>query len=89
MGVLISQIKISTQYGIPFLATGGGHGLSITLNKLKNGISIDLSNFKNVTIDTAASTVTVGGANVFGDVFEPVWNAGKELGEPAKQRKFY
>ena len=84
MAVLTSQVKLAAQYKIPYLATGGGHGLSITLNKLQNGISIDLSNFKNVTIDNSANTVTVGGANVFGDVFGPVWDAGKEMGEHAK-----
>ncbi|KAK3945061.1 hypothetical protein QBC46DRAFT_336908 [Diplogelasinospora grovesii] len=72
-------VKIAGRYGIPFLATGGGHGLSTTLSKIQNGISIDLSRFKNVTINEAASTVTVGGANVFSDVFETVWNAGKEM----------
>jgi len=88
MPLLTPQVKTCTQYKIPFLATGGGHGLSITLNKLRNGISIDLSNFKNITVDKAANTVTLGGANVFGDTFEPVWNAGKELGKPAKQSYF-
>ncbi|ROV92439.1 hypothetical protein VPNG_09576 [Cytospora leucostoma] len=72
-------VKIAGRWGIPFLATGGGHGLSITLSKLKDGISIDLSRFKNITVDQAASTVTVGGANVFDDVFETVWDAGKEM----------
>ncbi|CAF9941040.1 hypothetical protein IMSHALPRED_002404 [Imshaugia aleurites] len=72
-------VKIAGRLGIPFLATGGGHGLPITLGNLKNGISIDLSSFKNVTIDHAASTVTVGGANVYSDVFGTVWNAGYEM----------
>ncbi|KAI1196154.1 FAD binding domain protein [Nemania serpens] len=72
-------VTIAGRYGIPFLATGGGHGLSITLANVHNGIEIDLSKFKNVTVDTIANTVTVGGANVFGDVFAPVWSAGKEM----------
>lgn len=74
-----AQVTIAGRYGIPFLATGGGHGLSITLANVHNGIEIDLSKFKNVTVDTIANTVTVGGANVFGDVFAPVWSAGKEM----------
>ncbi|CAN8102492.1 unnamed protein product [Discula destructiva] len=72
-------VKVASQWGIPFLATGGGHGLSITLSKLQNGISVDLSAFKNITIDQTANTVTVGGANVFADVLETVWNEGKEM----------
>lgn len=81
-------MKIAGRLGIPFLATGGGHGLSTTLKTLKNGISIDLSHFQNVTIDHAASTVTVGGGNVFGDVFGPVWNSGKEMGTHSYQKSF-
>ncbi|KAM7213855.1 hypothetical protein V8F06_010787 [Rhypophila decipiens] len=72
-------VKIAGRYGIPFLATGGGHGLSTTLSKLQDGINIDLNLFKKVDIDLKASTVTVGGANVFGDVFKSVWDAGKEM----------
>ncbi|KAK8024486.1 FAD-dependent oxidase [Apiospora rasikravindrae] len=72
-------VKIAGRLRIPFMATGGGHGLSITLHNLKNGISIDLSQFKKVSVDAKANTVTVGGGNVFGDVFDPVWGAGKEM----------
>jgi FAD/FMN-containing dehydrogenase len=82
-------VKIAGAFGIPYLATGGGHGLSTTLNKLKDGISIDLGNFKKVTVDTRANAVTVGGANVFADVLGPVWDAGREMSKFTKNTSFH
>ncbi|KAF2135276.1 uncharacterized protein K452DRAFT_239649 [Aplosporella prunicola CBS 121167] len=76
--VIVLKVRVASANGIPFLATGGGHGLSVTLHELQNGIEIDLSAFKNVTVDPEANTITVGGANVFGDVVEPLWNAKRE-----------
>ncbi|ROV97147.1 hypothetical protein VMCG_07538 [Cytospora schulzeri] len=72
-------VKISAAYRVPFLATGGGHGLSTTLGKLHNGLEIDLSNFKSVELDAVNNEVTVGGATVFSDLYDPLYNAGKLL----------
>jgi FAD/FMN-containing dehydrogenase len=73
-------VKIAAQRNISYLATGGGHGLPITLGQLDDGISIDLSNFKTVTVDTKSKTVAVGGGALFSDVITPVLNAGYEIG---------
>lgn len=51
---------------------------------MQNGIEIDLGFFKNVSVDEAASTMTVGGAVVNGDVIEPLYAAGKELRQSSK-----
>jgi fumiquinazoline A oxidase len=72
-------VKFAARLSIPFLATGGGHGFATTLGKLQNGIDIDLGFFKNISIDAAASTMTVGGAVLFRDIFEPLYKAGKEI----------
>ncbi|OCL02959.1 FAD-binding domain-containing protein [Glonium stellatum] len=64
---------------IPFLATGGGHGFATTFGKLQNGIEIDLGFFRSVSVNTTASTMTIGGAVIFNDIFEPLYNAGKEI----------
>ena len=73
------QIKLCGENNIPFLATGGGHGYSTSFGKLQNGLELDLGGFRNITVDKAASTLTVGGAVTFGDVYEPLYNAGKEI----------
>ncbi|KAF2740590.1 FAD-binding domain-containing protein [Polyplosphaeria fusca] len=74
-----AAVQIAQKNNIPFLATGGGHSLSVTLGKLKNGISIDLGHFKKVVVDSSAQTVTLGGANIIRDAIGPVWDAGFEL----------
>lgn len=61
------------------MGTGGGHGYTTTTSALKNGINIDLGAFDRVSIDKAASTMTIGGAVTFGDVLDPVFAAGKEI----------
>lgn len=73
------QVKIASAHRIPFLATGGGHGVSVTLHNIQNGIEIDLSQFKNVSVDAVANTLTIGGANTFGDAINPLYDAGKEM----------
>ncbi|KAH7355885.1 hypothetical protein BKA66DRAFT_377034, partial [Pyrenochaeta sp. MPI-SDFR-AT-0127] len=72
-------VKIAAQRNISYLATGGGHGLPISLGQVDDGISIDLSNFKTVDMDTNSETVTVGGGALFSDVIPPVLNAGYEI----------
>lgn len=64
---------------IPFLATAGGHGATITYVNCTNGIEIDISNFNTVSIDASNNTMTVGGAVRFEDIIPPLYEAGKEL----------
>ena len=68
-----------SRYSVPFLATGGGHGFSTTLGGIQDGIEVDLSFFRNVTVDKDSSTMTIGGATLFRDTFEPLSAAGKEI----------
>jgi FAD/FMN-containing dehydrogenase len=63
------------------LASSAQHGFSITLAELHNGLEIDLSAFRKVSVDAEQSTMTVGGGVRFMDVFDPVFNAGKEISE--------
>lgn len=42
-------------------------------------MEIDLSAFRNVTVNAEQNTLTVGGGVRFMDVFDPVFNAGKEI----------
>lgn len=47
--------------------TGGGHGYSGSLGNLHDGIEIDMSNFKVVSIDPASNLMTVGAGARFRD----------------------
>lgn len=72
-------VRFVSAVGIPFLATGGGHGFATTLGRLRNGLEIDLSAFKQISIDKGASTMTIGGSVLIAEVIEPLYNAGKEI----------
>ncbi|RYP45207.1 hypothetical protein DL768_008400 [Monosporascus sp. mg162] len=72
-------VKFATSCHIPFLATGNRHGYSTTLGDLQNGLAIDLSGFKNIDIDVASETVTIGPGVTAGDIFDPLYEAGFEL----------
>lgn len=76
-----TKVRYASSHSIPFLGTGGGHGYSTTTDALKSGINIDLGSFKSVSIDSAASKMTIGGAVTFGEVLDPVYKAGKEIRE--------
>ncbi|CAE7205748.1 hypothetical protein P3342_011551 [Pyrenophora teres f. teres] len=72
-------VKYAAQNSIAFMGTGGGHGYTTTTSAVNNGINIDLGAFKSISIDKAASTMTIGGAVTFGEVLDPVFAAGKEI----------
>ncbi|EMR67042.1 putative fad binding domain containing protein [Eutypa lata UCREL1] len=72
-------IQYASESGIPFLGTGGGHGFTSTLGTLDDGIDIDLGFFRGVTVDAENNRMTIGGGTVFGDVYDPLYNAGKEI----------
>ncbi|KAL4742405.1 hypothetical protein BDV11DRAFT_202707 [Aspergillus similis] len=52
-------VRVSVEHDIPFLATGGGHGLSATLGQF-SGITIELSKFNTVELDKETSQITLG-----------------------------
>ena len=64
-----------------FLATGGGHGTTVTLGNLKQGLEIDFSDFNTVNLDAKNNLITIGGGTIFSDVISPLYNAGKEMRE--------
>jgi hypothetical protein len=74
-----TQVKFGTRCNIPFLASSGQHGFDIELAELQNGMEIDLSAFRNVSVDAEKDTLIVGGGVRFLDVFDPVFDAGKEF----------
>ncbi|GAW20842.1 hypothetical protein ANO14919_103540 [Xylariales sp. No.14919] len=46
---------------------------------LHNGIDIDLGNFDTVNIDADRNVMTIGGSVIFNNIFDPLYNAGKEI----------
>ncbi|KAL4998573.1 hypothetical protein BDV10DRAFT_201248 [Aspergillus recurvatus] len=72
-------VRTSVEHDIPFLATGGGHGLTGTLGQF-HGITIELSNFNTVELDERTSQITVGGGTKYSETYEPMFNAGKMMG---------
>ena len=76
---LIRQVQYASSHDIPFLATGGRHGFSTSLGGLQQGLDLDLSAFRNVSVDAKAKTLTVGGATLFADIYNPLYEAGLEV----------
>ncbi|KAJ8125423.1 hypothetical protein O1611_g8216 [Lasiodiplodia mahajangana] len=74
-----AAVQLATACDIPFLATSGAHGFSTTLGKAHRVLEIQLSQFRNVSVDAAASTLTVGGGVRFLDTLDAVYAAGKEI----------
>lgn len=75
------KIKLAASNEFPFLVTGGNHGYSTTFGTLDDGLAIDMRNFNSVTINAAANTITIGGGTIFNQIFDPLYNAGKEIRE--------
>ncbi|GAB1312716.1 FAD-linked oxidoreductase azaL [Madurella fahalii] len=76
----VSQVVwYALRNNVSLLATGGGHGYTWTLNRLRGGIDIDLGNFDSIAIDAAANTMTIGGSARSDDVTRALYAAGKEL----------
>lgn len=69
----IFQVTFASPKNISFLATGGGHGFSTTFGELRNGLEIDLRNFKQISINKDASTMIVGGGVQIGEVIGPLF----------------
>jgi FAD binding domain len=73
------QVRFATAHNISFLPSGAGHGFTTSYGTLQNGLEIDLSAFNSVVVDAAANTLTVGGGVKFGEIYEPLYSAGKEI----------
>jgi FAD/FMN-containing dehydrogenase len=58
------------------MARSGGHGYAASFGKLQNGLSLDLSKFNTVEIDSAAQTLTVGPGARYRDILDPLYDAG-------------
>ncbi|KAK4077740.1 CAZyme family AA7 [Trichoderma aggressivum f. europaeum] len=69
-------INLARTKRFPFLTRGGGHGYAASLGDFQLGLSLDLSQWKNLKIDKKARTLTVGPGITFAEIFDPLFNAG-------------
>ncbi|KAJ4303141.1 hypothetical protein N0V90_002033 [Kalmusia sp. IMI 367209] len=74
-----TQVKAAQKHHLPFLATGGRHGYSTTLAELQGGLAIDLSKLNTISIDKEAATLTIGPGVHFGEIFDPLYEAGFQI----------
>lgn len=85
----IQDLQIIVKYAIDnevaILATGGGHGYSTAISGVRQALDVDLGNFKHVSVDTAANTMSVGGSTIFADIYDPLYTAGKQFRKFGKQ----
>lgn len=58
------------------MARSGGHGYAASFGKLQNGLSLDMSKFNTVQIDSKAQTLTVGPGARYRDILDPLFDAG-------------
>ena len=78
-------MKIARSINLPFLGTGGRHSSSVTLGNLHQGLAIDLSKLNNVNVNAKAGTLTIGGGTRFGDMINPVYEAGFQTRQCSQQ----
>ncbi|KAJ5150455.1 uncharacterized protein N7500_010644 [Penicillium coprophilum] len=72
-------VRIARSIDFPFLATGGRHSTSVTVEDLQNGLAIDLRALNSVEIDDKAGTLTVGGGTIFREMVDEVYEAGYQM----------
>lgn len=78
-------MRLARQYDLNFLATGGRHSVVPTLERLQQGLAINMGNLNSVEIDREAQTLTVGGGVRTSEVLGPVSEAGLEICKSAAQ----
>ncbi|KAI5845571.1 hypothetical protein DFP73DRAFT_395574 [Morchella snyderi] len=71
-------IKYANSHSREILAGNRRHAWSRTLSRTRNAIMIDISTLKNITINTKANTITVGGGVSVGDIMPALQAVGKE-----------
>ncbi|PSR81486.1 hypothetical protein BD289DRAFT_372588 [Coniella lustricola] len=72
-------VKIASASDIPFLTSGGGHGVSIQMADVRNGIQLDLAKFNTVNFDAETGLLMVGGSTKFSQLVAPLMEAGAQF----------
>ncbi|KAI0541765.1 FAD binding domain-containing protein [Xylaria digitata] len=75
---VVTGLEYLTSINASFLAKGGGHGNSLTLASVQNGVMINMEQFDHVVMNPD-KTITFGGGARFGALYEKAYDAGREL----------
>lgn len=78
---LVDIVRLARKHKLPFLATGGRHGFTTTLDALDQGLEIDLSQLDSVEVDATQATLTIGAGVHVNQILDPIYNAGFEMRE--------
>lgn len=65
-----TAVKFANLANLPFLAVNRGHGTTLTLNRIKHGVLIKLSNFNTIDIAEDGNSAFLGGGVYADQVLE-------------------
>ena len=75
----VEKIKCAEKCNTTFLATGPRHGFWEGLQTLKDGLEISTAGFNQISVDTDANTMIVGGSVRFGQVIDTLDAVQKQI----------
>ncbi|KAG7001459.1 FAD-linked oxidoreductase OXR1 [Physcia stellaris] len=76
---VVAIVNYAVSRNINFLAQNGRHGYAPELQKVQNGILINMEHIDHVKINKQTGIVTVGGGTVYEQVINATYAAGREM----------
>ncbi|KAK8065914.1 6-hydroxy-D-nicotine oxidase [Apiospora hydei] len=76
-GDVDNVVQVANAHQLPFLATSGHHGATISLGRLRCGININLRALNSVRVLEDGRTALIGGGTLTIEVTEALWAHGK------------
>ncbi|KAF7911818.1 hypothetical protein EAE99_011000 [Botrytis elliptica] len=76
---VVETVNYARLRGIPFAARVGGHSLTTSLRRVKNGIVIDLRGLNSITFDSEKQQITAGGGVQTGQMANATYARGMEV----------
>jgi FAD/FMN-containing dehydrogenase len=73
-------VTLANRFNIPFLAVSGGHGWTMTLEKLPYGIQINMRKLNTTTLSPDGKIATVGGGTLQYEITRSLFAHGKYTG---------
>lgn len=71
------KVKYVSAHNIPFIAYNGGHGCTLGLDVVDNGVQIKLKRLNSVTISDEGDIATCGGGIIGKTLVDAPWKFGK------------
>ena len=72
------QVKYAVSRNISFLAQNGRHGYAPELQKVQNGILINMEQISHVKVNNKTGIATIGGGTVYEQFINASYAAGRE-----------